>query len=288
MSYSKKLLILGSTGFLGGSIAELFQDSIFEMEVLQPTREKLNLLETDKVQKFINYNKPDLVIHCAAHLPTHSDFKNSRHINNLIDSNIAFALKSISNCRLIYFSGTSVYKSSKEWITEESEVDPTNEYFLSKLDGEMIFQDAGIKTVILRVSAPYGAKQRVKTVLQKFVESALTNVPITLFGNGQRVQNFTYINDVVSAVEQVLLREDVAGIFNICSNHSISMRNLAELLVDITNSKSEIVTSSVIDPDQNTELNFSNQKAKSILSWSPQYDIQSGLIDLLYEAGHTL
>ncbi len=281
-------MILGSTGFLGSSIDESLRGSTFEIEILSPTREELDLLDSDRVRSFVNFHKPDIIIHCAAHLPVELDFKKSREINNRIDSNIAGALNNNSNCRLIYFSGTSVYKSSEVLITEESALNPSNEYFQSKLDGEKIFQNTGINTVILRVSAPYGAKQRAKTVLQKFIELALSNAPITLFGDGQRVQNFTYINDVVSAVYHVLLREDVDGVFNICSDNSVSMRELAEILVDVTNSKSEIFTSNKIDPDQNTVLKFSNQKAKLLLLWSPKFNIRSGLIDLLHEAGHSL
>lgn len=288
MTYSKRILVLGGSGFIGGSIVEALKRSNLTNELQYPKREELDILSLSKTKEFVGIYKPDVLIHCAAHIPIDGDFKKSRIINNQLDVNIARAVKETQNCRLIYFSGTSFYKKSNEWLSEESLTETENDYFQSKLDGERIFQEVGLRHVILRVSAPFGVKQRIITVLQKFIQCATENLPIYIYGEGKRVQNFTYICDIISALNCVLIKEETEGIFNICSDNAISMKDLANLVIELTKSKSEIVSLDCQDPDDNTILRISNMKADRILGWKPSYDVRSAISDMIYQKGGCL
>jgi nucleoside-diphosphate-sugar epimerase len=59
------------------------------------------------------------------------------------------------------------------------------------------------------------------------------------------------------------------------------MRDLAEIILNITNSKSKLISLQELDPDDNTVLKLSNEKAKKILKWYPQFDIKAGIMDML-------
>lgn len=283
MKLSKTIFITGANGFIGSHIKNfLITNSNYKnFRFLTPSRNELDLTDKNSVSKFVKLNNPRILIHCAAFIPEFNKFEKIKYYNNLIDSNIVDAFSDKKNSRCIYLSGTSVYAKSNGHLTEESLLRTENEYIQSKIDGESLFLDNCSKQVILRISAPYGSKQRAKTVIQKFVESALENKPLYIYGKGDRVQNFTYIKDILSALDKVLLSDIENGIFNICSDDIINMHDLADLIIKITSSNSEVISLQDLDPDDNKILKLSNEKAKLILGWRPQFDIKAGLIDML-------
>jgi UDP-glucose 4-epimerase len=201
--------------------------------------------------------------------------------NNLIDSNIISASSLIKDIKFIYLSGTSVYEETSDLITEKSNVGSNNLYIKSKIDGEIMIQKNSINYIILRISAPFGKNQRTKTVVHKFISSAKKNQPLYIYGNGERIQNFTYIKDILSVIESLITNNNEIGIFNICSNKIISMKELAEYIIKVTNSKSSIISLNKIDPDKRECLNISNIKANEVLGWVPKFTIESGILEML-------
>jgi len=284
----RTILVTGATGFIGSNICRQLKNSNQDYRVLSPSKGEVDLLNRESFECFISDFKPDIVIHCAAQIPNNSCFSESRIINNLIDSHVSESLKChLPEARLIYCSGTSFYKPSLDLITEQSIVEAKNQYFQSKFDGEQIIKKSGINATILRISAPYGQGQKAQTVIHKFIDQALKNEPLYIFGSGERVQNFTYIDDVVSAFESALSFE-INGVFNICSDETVSMKYLAETIIEITDSKSKIKSIEQEDPDTLRTLLISNQKAKSLLGWVPTNNIRNGLLKMLNERSNNI
>ncbi len=105
-------------------------------------------------------------------------------------------------------------------------------------------QERGLPTVVVRFFNTIGPRQtgRYGMVVPRFVDQALSDEPITVYGDGQQTRCFTYVGDVVRSV--ITLTETPAcwgDVFNVGRDREISMDGLAQLVVDLTGSRSKIV-----------------------------------------------
>jgi nucleoside-diphosphate-sugar epimerase len=161
----------------------------------------------------ISWVKPDVILHFAA--VSHIDRSNKsprttldhslRTLENSLD--IARALE----CRLIYFSSSTVYGDwEEEFVTEETLCKPKGIYGRMKLAGELLVDGYhevfDLPTVIIRPCALYGPRCISRRVTQIFVENALLRKPITMQGGGQ-MTDFTCVDDLVEGIMLCCERE---------------------------------------------------------------------------------
>ena len=274
-----KILITGSNGFLGTYFRN-FND-FKEHKVIYGSTSKIEgciqfqSLYSDILEK-INKDSVDTIIHFAAIIPdsfNSATFKNTflpntEMLNNLTD----FSIKR----NVLKF----IYISSFGSMQNPSELDIKDYYTLSKITGEhfcSIMNSKGIQAVSFRISSPYGEFMRVKNVLNFFVEKALKNDTIEVFGSGKREQNFIYAGDILNSI-RLVIDSKFRGIYNIVSDKNISMLNLAMLIKNIVNSKSEVVTNIKPDQQENYKPCYSYEKAKNDFGFIPRYNIEQGLL----------
>jgi len=284
-----RVLITGVGGFLGSTIQACLARKnhdvrgVDKSESLLPKYGNLNFqknLLDDDARQFIASVKPDVIIHGAAILPQSYDSREAVEaaaINKVLDDTIIEYSKK-SGCRLLYSSSTSVYGFTDSLKNEMSPVMPQGPYASAKFDSEMKIQENLANYVIFRISAAYGPGQRTRTVLRIFIEHALKNQDLEIFGSGGRQQDFIYAEDIARAFLQALEIENKVGIFNITSGTPISMRELANLVIKTTpNSKSSLRMSGKPDPQENFRSFFDNGKAKRQLKWIPAVSLEEGI-----------
>lgn len=152
-------------------------------------------------------------------------------------------------------------------------------YTMSKITGEhfcSIMNFKKIDAVSLRISAPYGEYSKNKNVLNIFLDKALKNEDIIVYGNGSREQNFTYAGDILNALE-LILKKKISGTYNVTSNQNISMFNLAKLIKEITKSKSRIVFNNKVDPQESYRPKYNSKKAFKTFGYKSKFDLKDGL-----------
>lgn len=120
-------------------------------------------------------------------------------------------------------------------------------YAASKLMDEFMalgwHRQNGLQVIITRLFNTIGPRQTPSygMVLPRFVEQALKNEPLTVYGNGKQTRTFTYVKDVVAALKKLMESDRAVGeIFNIGGIREISILELAQLVIKVTGSKSEI------------------------------------------------
>ena len=128
----------------------------------------------------------------------------------------------------------------------------------------------------MRISAPYGEYLERQNVINNFVNKALKNEDITLFGSGKREQNFIYAGDIFRAIN-LFLNSDTSGTYNIVASKNISMLELANIIVDLTNSNSNIVHADIEDPQENFRPNYDYLKTSQELGFIAETEIEEGL-----------
>lgn len=262
----RKILITGGAGFIGSSLAKsllakegnfvVIVDSLVTGDMKKLPRENLNC-------KFIkcdvnNYNdinpvictyKFDYIFHYAALVGVKRTLENPVNVLNDIQGikNILDLAKNTGVKRVYYASSSEVY-GEPVVMPQKELTTPLNSrlpYAVVKNVGESFcrsyLQEFGLNYTIFRFFNTYGEMQSSDFVISRFLEAALYNKEITIYGDGQQSRTFCYIDDNIETTIKTL--EEGAFIndtVNIGSDRECSINTLSEEIIRLTKSKSEV------------------------------------------------
>jgi dTDP-glucose 4,6-dehydratase len=130
---------------------------------------------------------------------------------------------------------------------------------------------------IVRIFNTYGPNMRPDDgrVVSNFLCQALTGKPITIYGDGSQTRSFTYVDDEVRGF-LALLDSDVVGPTNIGNPNEFTVRQLAELVLEVTRSSSELILEP-LPVDDPTQRKPDITRASSLLGWEPRIELREGL-----------
>nr|WP_294995033.1 NAD(P)-dependent oxidoreductase [uncultured Sediminibacterium sp.] len=290
----RKILITGSSGLVGSAISTVLEHDFDVLNIIRSLRnvksDKFMCYELDltkhRLSECIKEFKPEYLIHCAARIPTNS-FPDSIDLYNhnwCIDQNVFDDNLKKLGIKLIYFSTTSVYGNllSDTSITEDSQLNYASFYSRQKIEAEQEIQNRFPESWIFRVNAPYGPNYKHKTVLTSFLESSLRSEQLLLYGDGKRMQDFTFTLDIAKLIKNIITSDNKNyGIFNLSTGSPISMKNLADLIITVTSSSSHVGFTGVVDPQENYKANYSIKRAKDLLGWRPETQLKDGILELV-------
>lgn len=134
-----------------------------------------------------------------------------------------------------------------------------------------------VSTRIARIFNTYGPRMRAHDgrVVPTFINQALRNEPLTIFGSGSQTRSFCYVSDLVDGIYRLMM-SDACDPVNIGNPHEMSIREFAELVVNLTGSTSEVVEKSLpIDDPQVRRPDIA--RAKKLLGWEPKVHIKDGM-----------
>lgn len=152
--------------------------------------------------------------------------------------------------KLVLSSSAAIYGDSPAVPKiEEMPPAPKSPYAISKLDGEfycrMFAAEAGLPTVSLRYFNVFGPRQNPRSAYAAavpiFIDRALKNEPVTIYGDGEQTRDFIFVKDVAAANAHFALHSSVTGVFNVASGQAITINALAEEIRRLTGSRSEII-----------------------------------------------
>jgi dTDP-glucose 4,6-dehydratase len=134
-----------------------------------------------------------------------------------------------------------------------------------------------VSTRIARIFNTYGPRMRAHDgrVVPTFISQALRNEPITVFGSGKQTRSFCYVTDLVDGIYRLMM-SDVNEPVNIGNPHEMDIREFAQLVIELTGSKSKIVEKPLpVDDPQVRRPDIS--RAKKLLGWEPKVHIKDGM-----------
>ncbi|PUE63768.1 NAD-dependent epimerase/dehydratase family protein [Arcobacter caeni] len=280
----KNILITGTNGFIGKYLVENFKCSGYNLlfgttsNTTNKNYYKFENLYVD-VEKILKDISVDIIIHLASIIPN-SFYEanidlfidNTKMMNNLSE----FAIKNNIN-KFIYLSSFGSMVNTKQY-------DIKDYYTLSKITGEhicSIMEDRGIETASIRISSPFGKFNKKINVLNRFIDLALANQDINVYGSGKREQNFVSVESINQCIQKCV-EEKVNGVYELVNDKNISMIDLAKLVVYITNSNSKIITQEKEDPLENTKVcNFSLHRVKNELQYKNPLTFKEELISYI-------
>ncbi|CAA9533225.1 MAG: UDP-glucuronate decarboxylase [uncultured Solirubrobacteraceae bacterium] len=143
----------------------------------------------------------------------------------------------------------------------------------------------GVDTAIMRIFNTYGARMRPYDgrAIPTFLRQALQDRPITVFGDGSQTRSFCYVDDLIRGMI-ALAESGEGGPVNVGNPNEFTLLELAETVIEITDSKSEIVHEALpTDDPQVRQPDIS--LARALLGWEPEIDLREGLRRTVEQAG---
>lgn len=295
-------LVTGGAGFIGCNIVRRLLAEGHEVRVLDNfstgRRENLagldvELIEGDLTSYYMVQRAVkgvDYILHQGA-LPSVPRSVNdpiaSVTVNVMGTLNVLTAAMEEGVKRVVYASSSSIYGDSPELPKHEGMLPaPKSPYAASKLAGEHLcqgfYRTYGLETIILRYFNVFGPYQnpysQYAAVIPKFITAALTDQPVTIFGDGTQSRDFTFVENVVEANLAAIQapKEAVGKAYNIACGENYSLLQLLDLLEEILGKRISRVFQEPRPGDVKHSWADISQAQKS-LGYQPKIGFREGL-----------
>lgn len=279
----KAILVTGASGFIGSALTKKLKD---KYNLITPSGKEINLLNGSMaLDLLVGESKPNLIIHLAnprIYTTTQAMGEMIVMLKNVLD------VCRTNNIPIIYPSGWVVfggyYDNKLLSVSEKLTPRPKDTYGEAKMLCEILlrhYQESyGLKVCLLRMSPVYGPDSDKPKFIWNFLEKAKNNLPIYThkYKNGPPILDLLNIKDLVRAIEGVI-EKDFFGILHLGSGQGFSTFEIAQKIKKICRSKSKIFLREIDDYNANIIMDIS--KAQKVLNWTPNIDIDEGLMEII-------
>jgi nucleoside-diphosphate-sugar epimerase len=310
-----RVLVTGGAGFIGSHACALLAADGHEVVAVDPLRTYAYSFEPhhwhglryrrevllkdarvvvastenrDELRKAVLDAKPEYILHLGA-LPLatvarvsadHAFESILRGTFNLVELALEVGVE-----KLLYVSSSMVYGDFTQMpMPEDARTAPKDPYGGFKLAGEVIVETfsraQGLPYAIVRPSAVYGPTDMNDRIVQRFVECALWNRPLTIVDPEHTFLDFSYVKDVAQGMVQVLLSPVKNETFNITAGEGRTLADMYELLRErYPDMPVEVSTKSDDFRPKRGALDIA--KARELVAYSPQYPLERGVEEYL-------
>lgn len=299
----KKVLVTGGAGFVGSHLCDRLLKEGNEVACLDNyfTGQKQNIVHLLN-NPFFEMIRHDVTVPffievdeiynlaCPAS-PIHYQYNAIKTMKTSVMGAInMLGLAKRIKAKILQASTSEVYGDPQVHPQVESywgHVNPIGErscYDEGKRSAETLFvnyhKQNDVKIKIIRIFNTYGPRMHPHDgrVVSNFIMQALLGEDITIYGDGQQTRSFQYVDDLVEGMIRMMAsRDEFTGPVNIGNPNEFTILQLAELVIELTNSKSKIVRMP-LPPDDPTQRQPNIDLAKKELNWEPKIELREGLL----------
>ncbi|ACL18947.1 SDR family NAD(P)-dependent oxidoreductase [Desulfitobacterium hafniense] len=304
----KKVLVTGAGGFIGSHLTEALvkagadvrvfirynsRDGRGNLEDLEPSL--LNQIEiiagdlrdADVIDRAVKGN--DVVFHLAALVGIPYSYKNPREVveTNIFGTfNILIAGRDHEVSRVVSTSTSEVYGSAQYVpIDENHPLQGQSPYSASKIGAdklaESFYASYNLPVATIRPFNCYGPRQSARAIIPTLITQALASSEIKL-GNLEAKRDFTFVSDTVAGFMAAALSPKTVGkVINVGSGQEISIGELAQIILETTQSSAKLVIDQERVRPSKSEVNrllADSRLAKEIMDWEPQVSLTEGIL----------
>jgi dTDP-glucose 4,6-dehydratase len=187
------------------------------------------------------------------------------------------------------YGDPQVHPQTEDYWGHVNPIGPRGVYDEAKRYAEALVmayhRQQGVDTAIVRIFNTYGSRMRAHDgrAIPTFLRQALQDRPLTVFGEGEQTRSFCYVDDLIRGIV-ALAESDVHSPVNIGNPDEFTLLELAKTVIEVTESRSEIVFEALpVDDPQQRKPDIT--KARDLLGWEPEVKLSDGLRRTIDEAG---
>lgn len=293
-----KLIVTGGAGFIGSHLTKYLIKKGHNVSVIDSLRrgslenlkemedkidfQKIDILDYDAMKSVVK--NTDGIFHQAALGSVPQSFKEPeeyRRVNAVGTENVLKLAKEFG-FKVVYASSSSVYGNQNKFpIKEDAAKKPLNPYGQSKLEAEQFaekYSKLGVKVIGLRYFNVFGIGQNPNYagVIPKFIEQLIHHKPPIIYGDGNQLRNFTFVDDVVKANVLAFESKTEHAFINIATGVMTSVRQLAEIMINLSGLSIKPIYEKPREGDiEKSQADIS--LAKSLINWKPKTTLEDGL-----------
>lgn len=292
-----KVLITGGAGFIGSHIVEKLLENNYNVIIIDnlssgsieniPNSDTLKFyqlnIEKDDLELVFQKETPDYVIHLAAQTSVNFSISHPYYDANM---NVMASIKLLELCKkynirkFITASSAAIYGNPKYLpIDENHPTEPMSQYGLSKLTMEKYIKLSGIPYIIFRFSNAYGPRQKSSKesgVVAIFNNAMKNNEPINIYGDGEQIRNFIYVEDIANICIKAINSNVENEIINFSTNKGVSLNQLFKVMKSLYN----YTLNANYLPERIGDIKnsiLSNDKAYNLLKFTNYTKLEKGL-----------
>ncbi|MBT6717777.1 MAG: SDR family oxidoreductase [Nitrospina sp.] len=296
-----RTLVTGGAGFLGSHLCEYLLDKGHEVicmdNLITGSKQNISGIKSGDFH-FVNHNVSefisldgdlDYILHFASpaspidylELPIQTLKVGALGTHNALGlakaKKAVFLLASTSEV----YGDPLVHPQPEEYWGNVNPIGPRGVYDEAKRFAEAItmayHRTHGVNTKIVRIFNTYGPRMRIKDgrAIPNFLKQALTGEDLTVYGNGSQTRSFCFVTDLVEGIYRLLMSDQHEPV-NIGNPNEMTIQQMADKILQATQSKSKIVQGPLPEDDPKTRQPNIN-RAKKLLDWEPKVSLDEGL-----------
>jgi len=297
-----RILVTGASGFLGSHFAEKYLTDGHEIIALDNfytgKKENIEHLMSDpnfevlrhdiiqpisvEVDAIANFACPASPIHYQRY-PVQTIQTSVIGVTNLLELAKRLDIKILQASTSEVYGDPQVSEQSESYWGNVNPIGIRSCYDEGKRVAETLMFDYhrqyNVKIKIARIFNTYGPRMALDDgrVVTNFIVQALKNEPITIYGDGSQTRSFGFVSDTIDGLSRLFDSSDqITGPINIGNPKEFTIRELAEEVVRLTNSNSELVQNS-LPMDDPLQRKPDISKARQYLNWEPKVQLEEGL-----------
>lgn len=302
-----KVLVTGGAGFIGScfvrlALSEGWAEHVINLDKLTyagnldnlaPVAERkgyefvqADICDAAAVQQLFESEKPDAVIHFAAE--SHVD-RSILSPAPVVQTNVngTFTLleaaRQNKTARFVHVSTDEVYGSIEppHDADESYPLRASSPYSASKAASDLLalsyYATYKMNVSVTRASNNYGPYQFPEKLIPLMISNAIEDKPLPVYGDGQQVRDWLYVEDHCRAVKSVLENGDAGEIYNIGGNCSLPNLDVVHRILRATGKPESLITRVADRPGHDRRYALTNEKLSARTGWQPQMDFDRGL-----------
>jgi len=298
----KRILVTGGAGFLGSHLIDRLLKDKHEVlcadNLFTGTKENIDHLHANPRFEFLRHDvtfplfvEVDEIYNLACPAsPIHYQHDPVQTTKTSVHGAInMLGLAKRLGCRILQASTSEVYgdpdvhPQPEEYWGHVNPIGPRSCYDEGKRCAETLFFDYhrqhGVRIKVARIFNTYGPRMHPNDgrVVSNFVMQALAGEPITIYGDGTQTRSFCYVDDLIDGLVRLMnSRDDLIGPINLGNPGEFTMIELAEKIIALTGSRSELVRLP-LPADDPKQRKPDIAKAQEQLGWAPAVPLKDGL-----------
>ncbi|MEC7987808.1 MAG: NAD-dependent epimerase/dehydratase family protein [Myxococcota bacterium] len=237
------------------------------------------------LHRLFSNEKPDVVVHLAARAgvrPSLEDPVSYSDINITGTIRLLEIIQKHDVPHLVFASSSSIYGARKQGPFRESDVVdiPASAYAATKKAGELFCANwnylYGLHATCLRFFTVYGPRQRPEMAISLFTDRIRKGIPITMFGDGSSLRDYTFVQDIVQGVLRAIDHPIGYEVLNLGNGSPVRLDTLIHTIADVVGK--EAIIQKLPDQPGDVPMTFADiQKAKSQIGYNPKTTLKEGI-----------